>query len=77
VEEDLSINSPGLHDEEARCGGSRRVVSGGFEYSLPPSEGAFVFSSHKVGKREWEVEVADFDAPATLTVYPYCEKKNA
>jgi hypothetical protein len=76
-DETLSINSPGAHDVEAECGAGRRVVSGGFDYSLPPSEGAFVFSSHKVGKREWEVEAVDFDNPATLTAYAYCEKKKA
>jgi hypothetical protein len=74
-DETLSITSPGVHDVEAECGGGRQVVSGGFEYSLPPSEGAYVSASHKVGKREWEVEAVDFDAPATLTAYAYCEKK--
>jgi hypothetical protein len=75
--EDLSINSAGVHDVVAECAPGRRVVSGGFDYSLPPSTGAFVFSSHKVGKREWEVEALDLDDPATLTAYAYCEKKKA
>ena len=75
AEEELSINSAGVHDVEARCGGRRRVVSGGFDFSLEPSEGAFIFASHKVGKREWQVEALDLDAPATLTAYAYCEKK--
>jgi hypothetical protein len=74
-DETLSIDEAGVHDVEAACGGGRRVVSGGFEYSLPPSEGAYVSASHKVGKREWEVEAVDFDDPATLTAYAYCEKK--
>jgi hypothetical protein len=76
-DEVLSIDSAGVHDVSAECGGGRRVVSGGFDYSLPPSTGAFVFSSQKVGKREWEVEALDLDAPATLTAYAYCEKKKA
>jgi hypothetical protein len=75
AEEELSINPSGVHDVQAECSGRRRVVSGGFEYSLEPSEGAFVFGSHKVGKRAWEVEALDLDAPATLTAYAYCEKK--
>jgi hypothetical protein len=53
------------------------VVSGGFGFSLEPTTDAFVFSSHKVGKREWEVEAIDFEAPASLTAYAYCEKKKA
>jgi hypothetical protein len=74
-EEELSIGSPGVYDVEAECGGGRRVVSGGFDYSLEPTGDTWVFSSHKVGKREWEVEVIDFEAAATLTAYAYCEKK--
>jgi hypothetical protein len=74
-DEELSINSGGVHDEEAECSGGRRVVSGGFDYTLEASTSAFVFSSYKDGKREWHVEALDQVAPATLTVYAYCEKK--
>jgi hypothetical protein len=73
--EDTFIGSPGVHDAVAECAPGRRVVSGGFDYSLQPSEGAFVFSSHKIGKRSWEVEALDLEADATLTAYAYCEKK--
>jgi hypothetical protein len=77
-DEELSITAEGIHDVEAECGGGRRVVSGGFDYSLEPSKIAFVFSSHKIGKRTWAVEAVDFEAtPATLTAYAYCEKKQA
>jgi hypothetical protein len=75
ADEDLSITSSGVHDVVAECAAGRRVVSGGFDYSLEPSLGAFVFASHKVGKREWEVEALDLVEPATLTAYAYCEKK--
>jgi hypothetical protein len=75
AEEDLSITSSGVHDVVAECAAGRRVVSGGFDYSLQPSEEAFVFSSHKVGKRSWEVEALDLVDPATLTAFAYCEKK--
>jgi hypothetical protein len=71
----LFIGSSGVHDVVAECAPGRRVVSGGFDYSLEPSPGAFVFSSHKIGKRTWEVEAADFVAEATLTAFAYCEKK--
>jgi hypothetical protein len=74
-DEELSINSPGVHDEEAECRGGRRVVSGGFDYTLEATTSAFVFSSYKDGKRDWQVEALDQSAPATLTVYAYCEKK--
>jgi hypothetical protein len=74
-EEEVSITEEGVHDAEARCSRKQRVVSGGFDFSLEPSEGAFVFASHKVGKRAWEVEAVDVEAPATLTAYAYCEKK--
>jgi hypothetical protein len=78
-DESLDINSSGVHDVEASCGGGRRVVSGGFDYSLEPaiSDAAWVFSSQKVGKRGWEVEAIDQAEPADLTAYAYCEKKKA
>jgi hypothetical protein len=77
ADEDLSIDSPGVYDVVAECAPGRRVVSGGFDYSVEPSSSAFVFSSHKIGKRTWEVEAIDFDTPGTLTAFAYCEKKQA
>jgi hypothetical protein len=76
-DETLSIDSPGVYDVVAECAPGRRVVSGGFDFSLEPSASpaAWVFSSHKIGKREWEVEAIDFADVATLTAYAYCEKK--
>jgi hypothetical protein len=73
--EDLFIDFEGVHDVTAECAPGRRVISGGFEYSLDPEEDAFVFASHKDGKRAWEVKAYDDAAPATLTAYAYCEKK--
>lgn len=77
AEDEVSITQEGVYDVRAECSGRRRVVSGGFDYSLEPSEGAFVFASHKVGKRAWEVEAVDVVDFATLTAYAYCEKKKA
>jgi hypothetical protein len=90
VKKELSIDEPGVHDVRAYCGAGQDVsgllaVSGGFDYSLEASEGAFVFASRKVHKhpprdvdRGWEVEAVDFEAtPATLTAFAYCEKRKA
>jgi hypothetical protein len=75
AEEDLFIGQPGVYDVLAECAFGQRVVSGGFDFSIEPTPDAFVFASHKVGKREWEVKALDFEAEATLTAYAYCEKK--
>jgi hypothetical protein len=73
--EELSIGI-GIRDVQAECAGGRRVVSGGFDYSIEPTEVAFVIASHKAGKRTWEVEAMNFEDPtAALTAYAYCEKK--
>lgn len=75
ADEDVFITEAGVHDVVAKCAAGRRVVSGGFDYSLEPSLGAFVFSSHKIGKREWEIKAIDVIDEATLTAFAYCEKK--
>jgi hypothetical protein len=73
--EELSIGI-GIRDVQVECSGDRRVVSGGFDYSIEPTEVAFVIASHKAGKRTWEVKAMNFEHPtAALTAYAYCEKK--
>jgi hypothetical protein len=79
AEEELFIDRARVHRVVAECASGQRVVSGGFDYSVEPSGfpgPTFVFSSHKLAKRSWEVKAIDFTpGPATLTAYAYCEKK--
>jgi hypothetical protein len=77
ADEELFIDPGGVHDVVAECPAGQRVASGGFDFSLEPLMAAFVSTSHKIGKRSWEVKAYDFAAPATLTAYAYCEKKGA
>jgi hypothetical protein len=75
VEEDVFNDHPDTWELAPRCGRGKRVVSGGFDYTLPTDEGGpFVYSSHKVGKREWEVASTNVTGAATFTAYAYCEK---
>jgi hypothetical protein len=77
-DEELSFVAGGVDDVSVRCGGERRVVSGGFETTLTAAdERVFTFASHKVGRREWEVRALNVVGPVTLTAYAYCEKKKA
>ena len=77
--EELFIDMSGVHKVVAECAPRQRVVSGGFDSSARPADPpdtTFVFSSHRVTKRKWEVEAIYFTAgTATLTAYAYCEKK--
>jgi hypothetical protein len=75
AEEQTFINKAGLHTVTAHCKRTQRLISGGFNFAIFPSGDAFVFSSHKEGKRGWEVSVIDFQEPAELTAFAYCEKK--
>jgi hypothetical protein len=73
----IVMDGPGVHTVSARCKPKRRVISGGFDLGILPNPDAFVFSSHKEGKRVWEASaVVNFDGPpAELKAFAYCEKR--
>jgi hypothetical protein len=76
VEQDVFNDVEDTWELTPQCQRGKRVVSGGFDYtiSIDGSDGPFIYSSHKVGKREWQVEGFNRNEAATFTAYAYCEK---
>jgi hypothetical protein len=69
-----------VYGVEASCSPGKRVISGGFDSTLPhqgDADGPTVYRSLKQGKRSWEVSFYDFEAEALFTTYAYCENKKA